>query len=115
TINSFNKFVTSKLYPNQATLSEAEWQVISDTFTPYIQWKSEALGTSVASLGMDRVREILTSSHPEAIKSLISEDVALENEANNIILVDKLVRYYRDLYTLLKNFVTFYDFYSPNA
>src|SRR5207247_1223214 len=26
--------------------------------------------------------------------------------------VDRLVRYYRDLYTLLKNFVSFADFYS---
>lgn len=39
----------------------------------------------------------------------------LENEANNIFLVDKMVRYYRDLFTLLNNFVTFADFYSPRS
>ncbi|MFN9519013.1 MAG: hypothetical protein ACK574_04695, partial [Bacteroidota bacterium] len=31
-----------------------------------------------------------------------------------IFKVDQLVRYYRDLYKLLKNFVTFYDFYSSS-
>ena len=29
------------------------------------------------------------------------------------MLVDKLVRYHRDLFTLLQNFVTFHDFYTP--
>ncbi len=115
TMNSFNKFIANKLFPNQKTLSEADWNVISDIFTAYVQWKSEAVGTLVAPLGVNRVREILTSKHPEELKALISEDIALEHEANNIILVDQLVRYYRDLYTLLKNFVTFYDFYSPDA
>ncbi|WP_045460598.1 hypothetical protein [Sporocytophaga myxococcoides] len=115
TMNSFNKFIANKLFPNQKTLSEADWNVISDIFTAYVQWKSEAVGTLVAPLGIGRVREILASKHPEELKSLISEDIALEHEANNIILVDQLVRYYRDLYTLLKNFVTFYDFYSPDA
>jgi hypothetical protein len=115
TMNSFNKFIANKLFPNQKTLSEADWNVISDIFTAYVQWKSEAVGTLVAPLGINRVREILTSKHPEELKALVSEDIALEHEANNIILVDQLVRYYRDLYTLLKNFVTFYDFYSPDA
>jgi len=115
TMNSFNKFIANKLFPNQKTLSEADWNIISDIFTAFVQWKAEAVGTSVSPLGISRVREILTSNHPEELKSLISEDIALEHEANNIILVDQLVRYYRDLYTLLKNFVTFYDFYSPDA
>ncbi|MCR6638264.1 MAG: hypothetical protein NVV82_04535 [Sporocytophaga sp.] len=115
TMNSFNKFIANKLFPNQKTLSEADWNVISDIFTAYVQWKAEAVGTLVAPLGIGRVREILASNHPEELKSLIAEDISLEHEANNIILVDQLVRYYRDLYTLLKNFVTFYDFYSPDA
>jgi len=115
TMNAFNQFIASRLFPKQSALSEPNWEVISEKFTPYIQWKSEASGTSVGLLGIERIREILSSNHPEALKSLIAEDIALENEANNIILVDKLVRYYRDLYTLLKNFVTFYDFYSPNT
>jgi hypothetical protein len=39
----------------------------------------------------------------------------LERKQHNIILVDKLVRYHRDMFTLLKNFVTFFDFYTPGS
>jgi hypothetical protein len=31
-----------------------------------------------------------------------------------MILVDKLLRFHKDLFVLLRNFVTFYDFYAPD-
>jgi hypothetical protein len=45
------------------------------------------------------------------IDDLIFRDKALEPEANAIASVDRLVRYHRDLHTLLNNFVSFRDFY----
>jgi hypothetical protein len=65
-------------------------------------------------LGLERIRKILSENKSVELLDLIEKDKELETEANNIILVDKLVRYYRDLFTLIKNFVTFYDFYSPD-
>ncbi|TAN49570.1 MAG: hypothetical protein EPN26_11140 [Rhodospirillales bacterium] len=46
------------------------------------------------------------------IDSLISEDEAVQDEADAIAEVDRLVRYRRDLLTLLNNFVSFRDFYT---
>ena len=51
----------------------------------------------------------------ESLTALIAKDKALEQEANSIASVDKLVRYHRDLFTLLNNFVSFQDFYSPGT
>src|SRR5262249_55297714 len=43
---------------------------------------------------------------------LIAKDKELEPQANAIDSVDKLVRFHRDLYKLLVNFVSFRDFYG---
>ena len=55
----------------------------------------------------------LGSKAQETIAKLIAQDKALEAEANAIANVEKLVRYHRDLYRLLNNFVNFSDFYDP--
>ena len=49
-----------------------------------------------------------------ALDRLIARDKALEPEFKAISDVERLVRYYRDLRTLLHNFVNFADFYSPD-
>jgi hypothetical protein len=66
----------------------------------------------VEKLGLNRVREILATPAKDSITQLIAQDKALEPEVNAIVLVERLIRYHRDLYTLLNNFVTFRDFYS---
>ena len=58
------------------------------------------------------MREVVCGSSKAAIESLIARDKALEPEANSIAAVDRLVRYNRDLFKLLNNFVAFRDFYT---
>jgi len=96
-------------------LAEEEWMKLCNKFIPYRTWKAEKVGIAIEQLGLNATRQLLASNKKEAILDLIAKDKALEAEANSIILVDKLVRYYRDIYTLLNNFVTFSDFYSPNS
>ena len=42
----------------------------------------------------------------------MAKDKALEAEVNTINSVEQLIRYNRDLFRLLNNFVSFSDFYS---
>ena len=114
-ITTFKNLTVSKLFPGKENISEQEWNSIAGTFTAFAKWKSEKEGAAVEALGVERVREILSGDNKTQLNSLIDQDKALEAEANNIILVDKLVRYHRDLFTLLKNFVTFFDFYTPGS
>jgi len=97
-----------------ATLTEAEWLNLTKKFQPYAFWLGEKKGTAVEVLGLPAVLEILSGRDKEQLYALLQKDLALESEANHMLLVDKLVRYYRDSYRLLKNFVTFSDFYSPD-
>ena len=110
---NFKGLIIDTLYPHKQTLSETEWNHVCEKFIAYALWKAEKAGAKVETLGTDRIRQILSGDISQRLFELIEKDKSLETEANNIILVDKLVRYYRDLFTLIKNFVTFYDFYSP--
>jgi hypothetical protein len=114
-LDNFKKLVVKPEFPDKENLTEIDWDILSRKFDDYISWQSEKTGMSVENLGLIYVRELLSGNTKEILNSLIEKDKALENNSNNIFLVDKLVRYYRDLYKLLKNYITFYDFYSPDA
>lgn len=108
----FRDEVVRPLLGDRATLTEDEWNVLLGKFIPYRSWLAGKSGASVEKLGLTRVRDILASNAHDAINQLIAKDKALEPEMNAIAAVDRLVRYHRDLYRLLKNFVSFADFYS---
>ncbi|MCU0441405.1 MAG: phage holin family protein [Bacteroidia bacterium] len=109
----FESLIGKQVFAGKQEITEADWKSLVQLFAPYVQWKAEKEGAIVEILGPERVIELCNPNIHQTLFDLIEQDKALETEANNIILVDQLVRYYRDLYTLLKNFVTFYDFYSP--
>ena len=93
-------------------ITEAEWAQIGASFAAHADWLSRKAGAAVEKLGSERVREILGGHAREAIAALIAQDKSLVAEFSNIVSVDRLVRYYRDLFTLLNNFVSFRDFYT---
>jgi hypothetical protein len=111
----FSKDALRVILPGKNELTERDWDTVVATFAPYIEWQDKKAGTAVAGLGLENIRKIIADNHKQILADLIEQDKQLEAEANNIFLVDKLVRYKRDLFALLKNFVTFYDFYTPGS
>lgn len=113
-LTDFDMLIMKQLFPGKEYLDEPDVEAIGKTFDGYTRWLSEKKGACIEKIGLERVREILSGRTKEVLCSLIEQDKALEINTKNIFLVDKLVRYYRDLFKLLKNYVTFYDFYSPD-
>ncbi len=107
----FRAEVVKPLINDSDVLTEAAWGKVMATFTPYDNWLAAKTGATLEKLGLQRIRAILASGK-ETITGLIAKDKALEPEANAIAVVEKLIRYHRDLYRLLNNFVSFRDFYS---
>ncbi|OIO70122.1 MAG: hypothetical protein CO186_07315 [Zetaproteobacteria bacterium CG_4_9_14_3_um_filter_49_83] len=93
-------------------LNEAEWLQIKQKLAAYANWVGKKPASALASLGMDRLREILDGDGQTQIAALIKEDLAQKDAADGIISVERLLRYRRDLVTLLHNFVSFADFYD---
>jgi hypothetical protein len=93
-------------------LTAEEWTALNARFSPYETWLGGKAGSAVEKLGLPRVRAILAGQGRAALADLIARDKALEPEFKAITDVDRLAHYYRDLRTLLHNFVNFADFYS---
>lgn len=101
------------LLGERETLTAAEWADLKARLAPYVAWQAaKGAGAAVATLGKERVQALLDGPSREAITALIAQDKALEGEANAIASVEKLLRLHRDLALLLRNTVTFADFYG---
>ena len=98
--------------PKAKVLTEDDWNAIGARFTAYSAWKSAKAGACVEALGLETVRNFLAQDRKAAILDLVAQDAALSEEAANIALVDKFLHVFRDFYRLVRNFVTFHDFYD---
>lgn len=96
------------------TLTEHEWAALNAKFAAYETWLGGKPGSAVEKLGLARVREILAGNGRAALGELVARDQALAPHYQAIGEVDRLAHYYRDLRALLRNFVNFEDFYSPD-
>ncbi len=114
-VRNFKNAVVVPSFGDSENLFEQQWLELSEKFTPYETWLNNKSGAKVEQLKLSRVREILSGTYQEDILALIDQDKALEAEANAIVSVDKLLHYYRDLFTLLNNFVSLKDFYTRKA
>ncbi len=66
----------------------------------------------VHQLELDRLQAIVSGDGKERLEALIAQDIAASTFADNVDAVERLVRYQRDLVTLLRNFVSLSDFYQ---
>ncbi|MCA0446623.1 MAG: hypothetical protein LCH54_10380 [Bacteroidetes bacterium] len=111
-IESFHQQVVVPLLGKKTTISRADWLEINQIFAPFEAWQSEKPETKVESVSPEEMKKLLSGGMKEQLLSLITQDNALVEEAAGIDSVDKLVRFHRDLFRLLNNFVSFRDFYT---
>ena len=97
------------------TLTEADWTAIGAKFTAYTAWKAAKAGASVEKLGIAKVNEMLQQDKKTALLDIVAQDLALKEEAENIEMVDMFLYMLRDFYRLLRNFITFNDFYKKDS
>ena len=99
---------------DKKTLSEADWLAIGAKFAAYTAWKAAKAGASVEKLGIVKVNEMLQQDKKAALLDIVAQDLALKEEAENIEMVDMFLYMLRDFYRLLRNFITFNDFYKKD-
>ena len=109
----FNAVVKAAL-PDNTTLTEADWAAVGANFAAYTGWKGAKAGAEVESLGYDAVKQLLADNRQDALMALVAQDLELADEADNIAKVLKFLYIFKDFYRLLRNFITFDDFYSKD-
>lgn len=111
-IEAFRELAIVPLFGKKENLLAPEWAALCDKFAAFEAWQATKPATSAEQLGTARLGEIFSGKHREAIDNLISLDKAVEAEVKAIRSVEKLLRYTRDLYNLVNNFVSFRSFYT---
>jgi hypothetical protein len=107
--------VAPLLGPGRTSLAAGEWEALKARLAPYEAWVAEKKGASVERLGATRVQALLAGGARAAVEALLAQDRAREAEAAAVADVVRMVHYRRDLHLLLRNFVSFADFYDPST
>lgn len=110
---TLNDLVVAPLLGIRQELSEADWLQIRERLAAYRAWVANKRGGLVEKLGVARIAELGASDYKARLLELVQKDKALEEEAKSLQDVERLVRYYANLYPLCTNFVNFRDFYEP--
>lgn len=113
-VAQFNVVKEAAVEAGKKTLSEADWTAIGAKFATYTAWKAAKAGVSVEKLGIEKVNEMLKQDQKQALLDIVAQDLALKEEAENIEMVDMFLHMMRDFYRLLRNFITFNDFYQKD-
>ncbi len=111
-LESLRELVVAPLLGKRDSLSAQDWTALSARFAAFEAWQAEKPAGSVEQLGIARIREILGSAHHGALDRLMAQDKAVEADVKATRLVEKLLRYNRDLFRLANNFVSFRSFYT---
>ena len=106
------ELVKSVAFADKKVLTEADWAAVGAQFAAYTAWKGAKAGACVEALGLDAVKGFIAKDRKAALLDLVAQDLALAEDAANIENVNKFLYIYRDLYRLIRNFVTLTDFYD---
>ena len=110
----FNVVKEAAIEADKKTLNEADWAAIGAKFAAYTAWKAAKAGASVEKLTIAKVNEMLKQDKKQVLLDIVAQDLALKEEADNIEMVDMFLHMLRDFYRLLRNFITFNDFYKKD-
>ena len=112
---AFNKNVILPIFKKEIpSLSESNWKKIKTCFESYVDWVKAMPQNATSPLGLDRITEILSSDAKEKISAYLEEEEKHPPIALATIDLRKMLLYRRDFVTLVRNFVSFDDFYNPD-
>lgn len=107
--------VAALLETQSDSLTEAQWKSAQSKLAAYQAWYAEKPTTKVDSLGIPKLKEVLSNHSQQALLQLIDQDLAADGEYKQVAALLKLLHLQRDFVKLLNNFVNFSDFYQGNG
>lgn len=96
-------------------LTSSQWRKIKSMFVPYSSWFASKPSGAITSISAERVRAILSENRLDDLLKLVERDKSLQPKIDNINNVEKLVLFNANIFKLLKNFVSFSDFYKEKV
>ncbi|MDF2446624.1 MAG: hypothetical protein K0S46_1860 [Moraxellaceae bacterium] len=112
-IDALRERVVLPLLGEREALTLADWRAINDKCAPHLAWQAEKPALVVLEkLEPKRLAWMVEGDSREQLLALIARDRTVSEEADNLIDLDRLLRYQQHLLPLLNNFISFRDFYT---
>lgn len=97
------------------SMTASQWAKISALFAPYEAWLATQPATGAVALSTERLREVVSGNFTERLAPLFEKDEAEKPLRAAFSDAEKLCLYVRDLAVVLRNFVSFAEFYRRSA
>lgn len=111
-ITQLYKLVIEPIFGKQDYLTQEQWQQLLELSQAYFAWQAKKPTTAVGqTLSIERVQELIESSQEQRLLELVEQDLAVAPAADGLVDLDKLLRFNEHLVTLLRNFISFQNFY----
>lgn len=111
-IQQFKQDVVLPILGEGDELSQQAWADLSARFKAYRQWMQNKPVNPLASIDNQDLKELTDEKVYDALADLIERDLNADTAADLILSLEKLIRFNRDLVTLLRNYVNLADFYG---
>ncbi len=111
-VTAFADRAVKPLLGSRAVLSETDFSSVVEKLRPFESWRSAKPVNVAGALSDERVRALAAPEPRARLFDLIAADQALADDYEQVKAVEKAVRFQRDFARILRNFVSFSDFYS---
>jgi len=96
-------------------LSKDAWDKVKGIFAPHRAWLQSKEGITVEKLGLETLTAYIKGPYRKRVEKLISEDLAVADDLQQVQNLEKLILYQRWLMELANNFVSFANLYNPEV
>lgn len=91
------------------------WAKVAALFAPYEAWLAEKPATGAHALSSERLREVADGNFAERLAPLFEKEAAEKPHRDALGAAERLCLFSRDLAVVLRNFVSFAEFYRRGA
>lgn len=111
-LQTFAEDTVAPLLGHKECITQDEFALIVQKLTPYQERLSGKPTTPAALLSVPFLQALINGEKQGEVSSLIRYALTIEKERGNVSNLEKLVLLRRDFVTLLRNYISFSDFYE---
>lgn len=112
-MQAFHAQVIEPILGDLDHLSYAQWQTLLGLCGDYLSWQAAQPVVAIAQvLELPRILALVEQDTQARLMALVAQDLAVAEASDGLVELDKLIRLQQGLVTLLRNFVSFRDFYA---
>ena len=100
------------LFEDRDEMTETQWRELLAKFSAYEKWLAAKPAGNICAISPERIKEIVAARPAETLAPLFERDKAEGPLRAGLVSLERVCRYSRDLLRLLRNFVSFADFYA---